>query len=494
MKNKTIFHLTVLVFSILLFSNLLYAKDPWESKKKHIGVIIDPGHALYGNLDPQGANLSSNKFVQYGPTSGASIVSGRSCINVPKLLQGTVESVECGKYLKVSGKGGVPRDPDDYVEPEGSAFFARALYDEIHNDFSVNSTRDLSYSLDQMLSMVRKPNVGNDWRNSATTYLCYMLKPAFSGCSKKPDAGSSPYDYDIRWKFANTIYDKEKSRDYVFISYHSNAPDPHATGTVTGWSSATDKITGACPYDKNAKFNSLALSKKFLAESLHNQISTALNEKIPSWPNDPNKAVDARTCSLFQKNPGVISGTKMPAALVEVGFHTNYNDIQNVLAYDNLEAKRVVARATFEGIKKFFNASIKTSDLSGTTKYTFTTDEDIILNGANYPKNQNVVIYVVPLKDYETYKRGDLFSSMRSKVKPITNKTDSSGKFSYKFKKGSIPAGPYNVIIAIYDPSKFEWVDAYSAMSVTKPSTSLFGELANRLQDWTVTDLMKKHN
>ncbi|MBI5227600.1 N-acetylmuramoyl-L-alanine amidase [Candidatus Micrarchaeota archaeon] len=459
-NNKLFFGIFVVS---LLFSSLISAAEPWEYKLGHIGVVIDAGHSLYGDTDPQSSNISSKDFLKYQPAPGTG-EGGRSCINVTNLANGAVQEINCGKYLQLSKDGKTEvvtiRDSNDYVEPEGTAFFARALYEELlpysvsnhpfaNNEYMrLESTRDLSYSFDRMLSSVRQPNTGNDWRSGATTYLCYM-KQTYCGPFKKPNPKGGDYDISIRYQYANDLQKNDKSRDYVFISYHSDAT-PNKSNL---------KPSGTTVFYSTAKTPN---SKKYFATFIRDEIIPDLNKELGAGWSD-------RSSNLQTASYGVIRETDIPSTLIEIGFHTNYNNVKTLLAYDQLQPKRTVAKASFDGIKKYFNAGVQTFRETGLTTNTFTTNDKIFVWGTGYPQKYDVTIYVVPHKNYDNYKRDVAFSSLGVKKKNVS-KTDILGEVPKTaiINPNTLPAGEYDVIVAIYDKDKFQWVDAYSTFSIVK--------------------------
>src|SRR3989344_4446212 len=131
------------------------AKEPWEMKKEHIGVVIDPGHALNGTSDPDSSSLTGNfRTYSQAPLPPS---SRRSCINVTRLFDTSAyeyssylkrKENNCGKYFY---EGHDIRESNDYVEGEATSLFSRALGDVLDsNGIYYKSSRDISISLEVM--------------------------------------------------------------------------------------------------------------------------------------------------------------------------------------------------------------------------------------------------------------------------------------------------------------------------------------------------------
>lgn len=421
-------------------------KEPWQLRQEHFKVIIDPGHGFWKSSDPFSDNATKRMNYPDRP--------------IMFILKGLVRSQNGGKAFRGPG---IPRTDFDYTEGEGTTFFSRALKEKFDAmNISHDFTRDLTVSFDVLLGTsnlsVRKPNANNDWRHASVPYLKSVGK-APPGNFPENQAGN----INIRWNFANREQGNDSIKDVVFISLHSNAGASSRRGTVTGWVSSgpTNPINSTTKCEIKGTplpLDQLSESKKAFAEFVHASMIQELRiNTSPTW-NDIG-VVDARVSGEFCVTPAVLKFTQIPSALTEIAFHTNIEDLK-FLNYTNLTSKRVVANGIYKGIIKFFNSSVDSYDSLGNKKDSFVLNENVYAKGTGFPPNKNVTIFVTVHKDVtkNEWNRTVKFSSVR--INSVNTTTDVGGNLPLTNVWTANASGNYDIVVAIYNTTHFNYVDA----------------------------------
>lgn len=478
--NKRIIILFILILFLTTEIRSTEAKDSWEYKKDHIGVIIDPGHGIRNLTDPKSAD--NNSFFKETDRGTITVLPG-----------GIIEfSPTYGKAFKYSLVGGafnvVNRTESDYSENEGTIFFSRALKENL-SDVSIRvfQTRDLDNDFNTMLTDpvlgVRHPNENNDWRHGSAAYIPTSANPRYTG--KYNHSNVATDHINIRWDYANQLQRDDNETDYVFISYHSNALDPPAgpciqlvcqfasiisRGTETWYSSGTAA---------NPKPSDLKDSTRFFAESIHNLTVKQIKKSIPNWNN--RGVLDAGGAFA------VVRETKIPAIIMEIAFHTNRNDLE-FLNYSNRTAKYIVANGTFEGIKKYFNSSVNSTNSTGSDTNFFPIGNTLYVMGTNNSKDRQMVyVHVTKHRDYllndpnlDDWNRTIKFDDVD--LINITAQTDNNEYLSdittiakkiVKVGNISFP-GKFDIVVSIFNHTHFQYVDALDNLT-GEPSSIVSG-------------------
>jgi hypothetical protein len=290
-------------------------------------------------------------------------------------------------------------------------------------------------------------------------YLINATKRFLPGSFAENQAGN----INIRWNFANREQGNDSTKDFVFISLHSNAGASSRRGTVTGWVSngPTNPINSTTKCEiKGASLplDQLSESKKAFAEFIHNSTIQELRKNTSSTWNDIG-VVDARVSGEFCVTPAVLKFTQIPSALTEIAFHSNVEDLK-FLNYSNLTSKQIVADGIYKGIIKYFNSSVDSYDALGNKKDSFAIADNVFAKGTGFPANKNVTILVTVHKDVtkNEWNRTVRFSNV--KVNSVTAITDSSGNLLLTNIWTANASGSYDIVVAIYNTTHFNYVDA----------------------------------
>ncbi|MCS6915486.1 MAG: N-acetylmuramoyl-L-alanine amidase [Myxococcota bacterium] len=173
-------------------------------------------------------------------------------------------------------------------------------------------------------------------------------RPRWEECARyhAQFSGAPPSVYDIeelddrsddvgtRSRFA--AWDHEDGEDAVYLSWHTNAPNP-GVGT-------SSYVYGPNPPDGSYHFTGVPGSD-VLMRLVHDEIVSDLRK---GW--DPGWRDRGRYTAYFgEVNPR--HNPEMPAALIEVAFHDTPSDAQQLRQPG---FRRIVARAMYQGIAKFF--------------------------------------------------------------------------------------------------------------------------------------------
>ncbi|MCD6385683.1 N-acetylmuramoyl-L-alanine amidase, partial [Candidatus Sumerlaeota bacterium] len=129
-------------------------------------------------------------------------------------------------------------------------------------------------------------------------------------------------------------WENESWEDAVYVSWHTNAPNP-GTGTSSfaysssGWGGPFDGVPGS----------------DVLRNTIHNEI---INDIRAGWdPNWYDRGV--KTANFGELNPN--NNDEMPASLHEIAFHDTPSD---ALYLKDPRFRQLVARAVYQGIVKYF--------------------------------------------------------------------------------------------------------------------------------------------
>jgi len=207
---------------------------------------------------------------------------------------------------------------EDELTLEIAAYLSEYLED--HSDAEVFVTRELDKNAGNGISGYPK------WQEGAWCHLRYDM--GYSGY------GSLNEDLNIRPDYANMV-DAD-----LFISIHTNAGGGSARGTMTLWGGQDAGTGGGSPTNDKA-----------LAEKIHPPVVTECGTNDRGvWKDE-----DMSGFSLC-----VLRETNMPAALIEVAFHDNYDD--NLLLHEEW-FKRAAGRGMFFGIFDYFDVPRPDPDL-----------------------------------------------------------------------------------------------------------------------------------
>ena len=194
---------------------------------------------------------------------------------------------------------------EDELTIEIASYLCRYLRD--HTGAEVFCTRELNKNAGNGIS--GQPR----WKEGAWCHLRDVM--GYSG------SGSSSQDLTIRPEYANSV-----NAD-IFISIHTNAGGGSARGTMTLWGGLDAGTGGGSPPNDRA-----------LADDIHPPVVAECGTQDRGvW-----KDQDMSGISLC-----VLRETNMPACLVEVAFHDNYDD--NVLLHEEW-FKEAAGRGLFFGI------------------------------------------------------------------------------------------------------------------------------------------------
>ena len=149
-----------------------------------------------------------------------------------------------------------------------------------------------------------------------------------------PSAGDNKDDVTTRSRFA--AWHRETGEDAVFVSWHSNAPDP-GRGTST-------YVYGPNPPDGSYQFSGIKGSDqlaKLLQKSLVDDVRAVFE---PAW-----KDRGVRSAWFGELNPK--NNPEMPSALVEVAFHSTKADADFMR---EPRFRHLQARAFYKAIVRYF--------------------------------------------------------------------------------------------------------------------------------------------
>ncbi len=172
-------------------------------------------------------------------------------------------------------------------------------------------------------------------------------RPRFEECSRYHaqlqgapttvyDSSSDDHNDDVSTRSRYAAWQHEKGEDAVFVSWHSNAPNP-GTGTST-W------VYGPNPPDGTYDFTG-AEGSDALAKAVHAAVVNAIRaEWDPGW-----KDRGINSAWFGELNPKY--NNEMPSTLVEVAFHDTPADAKRLV---EPRFRRTVARAVRDGVIQYF--------------------------------------------------------------------------------------------------------------------------------------------
>jgi len=337
---------------------------------------------------------------------------------------------------------------------------------------------------------VRRSNIENDWRHGAVTYLCEMRDPSF--CPLSSSNPTDPSDENlIRELFGEEVQDNDREKDWILISYHSNSGGNSDTrGLFSSRPNfkrdvqigSSDQVISCHNFlepqnningDPSRKNDLLTLSKARFTQFLADAIVSEIQRNNINWP-QRGRIIDEAVCD---KEGAVILSGSIPSSIIELTFHDNINSLNTLLAYNKINEKNIVAQGTFEGIKKFFNANVESTDDQGQNWDVFNmisdypNIDDVWAKGTGFPKNHNIRLNVVRHKNYNTdYTRGEdikkIAVNSQENAAKIGIITDNFGNFGPVKVWTPTMEGEFDIVAKIYDYEKFQWVDAVDSMEL----------------------------
>jgi N-acetylmuramoyl-L-alanine amidase len=175
------------------------------------------------------------------------------------------------------------------------------------------------------------------WEEAARYHTQFMGAPP--SVYDQDDLDDRDDDVGTRSRFA--AWDHEEGEEAVYLAWHTNAPSP-AVGT-------SSYVYGPNPPNGSYMFTGTPGSDVMM-RLVHDQIVADLRRFYdPGW-RDRGKL----TAYFGEVNPR--HNPEMPAALIEVAFHDTPSD---ALALKQAHFRRIVARAMYTGIARYFAQQAK---------------------------------------------------------------------------------------------------------------------------------------
>ncbi len=494
-----VMHILILFLIFLSLINVVSALDPWELKKAHIGVIIDPGHGMDSASDPNSSNKTTKTRYNVGGAVGR-----RNIQECDFNTNGLWSRPDGGKHWFKNHTNGYMRRNEtdiDFVEPEANTFYSLAfkllLVDAgIFTDY----TRDLDITFNELRNSpslgIGMNNTEVDWRHEAPRYF-------------RTRNDSEPFNLSQSW-FGSVVdsrrelanwYQKDSqyniSKDFILISVHTDADAPAATGTTAMISKRTRVWgnNGVPPIGVALMHN-----KRALGEYLHNSTIGAIRRSNiePNWV---SRHPLANINTVYEGEGGyggvgLLRSPIVPSALVEVGFATNCaRDRRTILNLSRQDSIDTVGQGIFDSVKRYFNASVNSVNLSGNGSDYFPLGQRFLyVRGTGYPRpipfntNRIVKIHVTKHLDYNQsdsdvpnwtrlvkFKDVDFFniSAKVNRSGHLINNTGNNVGIVSVFKP-PFP-GKFDVVVSLYNHTHFHYVDALDNMSLDDEVKSVPG-------------------
>ena len=177
------------------------------------------------------------------------------------------------------------------------------------------------------------------WESGAIQYAQFNGVPSSIYDPYGDGDGSAP---TVRSRWAE--WEHPAGEDALYLSWHSNASGGTARGTITyfagGGSDAPSNYPASCTTSGDAVDGSYSLARA-VQDELIDAFTTNWD---PSWQ---DRALG--TSCFSEVSPG--NNNEMPAALVELAFHDNFDD---TLHLKHPRFRRDAARAMYRGVVRYF--------------------------------------------------------------------------------------------------------------------------------------------